>query len=272
MNGMGGEENRFSRYNMAFYNRAILKRIDELKFESIEGYMEFFRKDDGEKDILNDSLRISYSEFFRNPLTCAVLERLLLPLVITKKTNARRNEMRIWSASCAGGQEPYTLAILLEEQRKKISSGLTYRIFATDIAADALAEAKNGLYEYSDVKNVSLTRLDEWFERRALQYEVKPVLKERIEFSEFDLFSENASCPPGSIFGDFDLVVCANVLFYYTKEYQDKILEKASLCLAPDGFLMTGETEREIVMNNGWAEVYPQSAIFKLRSRGRKKT
>jgi len=78
------------------------------------------------------------------------------------------------------------------------------------------------------------------------------------------LLNEKYSCPPTSIFGDFDLIVCANILFYYTPEIQKKIIKKTKNCLSDTGYLITGETERDLFIQSGFHEVYPQSAIFKI--------
>ena len=91
---------------------------------------------------------------------------------------------------------------------------------------------------------------------------VRPELKRHIDFSTFDLFCDTLSCPPASIFGDFDLVVCANLLFYYKDDCRKAILAKTGNCLADGGYLISGETERDIVMRSDYREIYPQAAIF----------
>ena len=85
-----------------------------------------------------------------------------------------------------------------------------------------------------------------------------------IDFSVFDLFSEQLSSPPASIFGDFNLVICANLLFYYKHEFRKIILEKVGSCLAKGGYLVTGETERDILLRYNYHEIFPQSAIFSI--------
>ncbi|MFT3752653.1 MAG: CheR family methyltransferase [Paludibacter sp.] len=87
-------------------------------------------------------------------------------------------------------------------------------------------------------------------------------MKKNIDFSVFDLFDTNFSCPPASIFGNFDFVFCANLLFYYSAECRAGIIEKVNNSLADNGLLVTSETEREMLIQAGFKEVYPQSAIF----------
>jgi chemotaxis methyl-accepting protein methylase len=224
-------------------------------------YCALLEADNGEQATFINSLKISYSLFFRNPLTCAVLERIVLPALALKKSPAGNREIRIWTAACAGGEEAYSLAMLLEELVAG-NENVTYRIFATDQSDVQVEKARTGEYAAAALNNLSLKRAGEWFARRGDAYTVKPELQEHIEFSTFDLFSEGSGCPAGSIFGDFDLVVCANLFFYYTEQHRDMILRKIGHCLAAGGYLVTGETERDIVMRHRYQELYPQSAIF----------
>lgn len=273
-----------SKYDESFLDKSIRKRITETHCTEIEEYSRLLERENKEVSILSDSLRVNYSEFFRNALTFAVLERIVLPeLGISmgvrecgssrKPTNShapspthsrtRKRELRIWSAACAAGQEAYSLAILLEELKSDYGNRFSYRIFATDQDESQVNAARNGQYSAAALNNLSLKRAGQWFTRKGETYTVNAELKKNMDFSVFDLFSENLSSPPGSIFGDFDLVFCANLLFYYKKEYRKIILEKTGKSLAAGGFLELGEVEREILLNYGYKEVFPQSAVFR---------
>ncbi len=250
-----------SRYEKSFLDKALQTRLDDNHCASLEEYCGRLEQNDQEAGKLLDSLKISYSEFFRNPLTFAVLEQIILPALILKRGKSKRKEIRVWSAACAAGQESYSLCMLLEEL-KTGGNEISYRIFATDQCESQVNEARNGRYPAEALKHLNLKRAEEWFTKAGDTYMVKAALKRNIDFSVFDLFSEELCCPPGSIFGDFDLVVCANLLFYYKSEYRKKILEKAVKCLADGGYLITGETERDILIRNNFREVFPKSAIF----------
>lgn len=251
-----------SRYDESFLDKTVQKRLAETHCGSMEDYFSLLGHDNGEGRILADSLNINYSEFFRNALTYAVLERIVLPHIAMQRKNSRCKELRIWSTACASGQEPYSLAMLLEELKGGYSEKFNYRIFASDQNESHVSEARRGEYETDALNNITLKRLKHWFTRHGETYIVRPELKANMDFTVFDLFSENLSSPPESIFGDFDLVVCANILFYYKKTYRNIILEKTGGCLAKGGFLVVGEAEREIVMNFNYREVFPQSGVF----------
>jgi chemotaxis protein methyltransferase CheR len=251
-----------SKYNVSFLNKSVQKRITETNCNSAKEYISFLQKNSTEAKIFIDSLQVSYSEFFRNPVTFAVLEQIIIPSLILKKKNERHKELRIWSAACAAGQESYSLAILLDELLPTNRNNLNYRIFATDQSEEQINEAQNGRYSSNVLNNISYRRLKKWFSIQGDTYSVNPELKKSIDFSTFDLFNKKFSCPPTSIFGDFDLVICANLLFYYKSKYQEVILEKTTCCLAKEGYFIVGEAERDIMMKNNYREVFPQSGIF----------
>jgi len=249
------------KYDDIFLNKSIKKRFTETNCDSVEKYYSFLEQNIEERESFVDSLQISYSEFFRNSLTFAVLEHIVLPALIHKKNN---KEIRIWSSACALGQEAYSLAMLLEEYSCNGQNKINYRIFATDQSGYQINKAKRGVYSADSLKRLSLKMAEKWFAKQGDTYVVKEELKQSIDFSVFDLFNKKLICPPASIFGDFDLVFCANLLFYYKDEYRDIILEKTGKSLAKGGYLITGETERDILTSHNYIEAFPKSAIFRL--------
>jgi chemotaxis methyl-accepting protein methylase len=263
---------RSSIYEHAFLQASIEKRLQETDCGSPEAYCDYLEQNPAEEQILRAGLLNHFSEFFRDPLTFAILERAILPELIQKKKNDKRSEIRIWSAGCAAGQEPYSLAILLEEALGNSQPGLTYRIFATDVDETQLDEARLGYYPSAALGNLSLKRAETWFTRQGGGYAVKATLQRNINFSVFDLIQEERGCPPASIFGDFDLLLCCNLLIYYQSGTQTLILDRFEHCLARGGTLVTGAAERGLVLAHHFREVYPQAAIFQLNRAPRKQT
>ncbi len=249
-------------YDEVFLNKSIETRMRETSCQTIDSYLNILRTDSTEFHRFEQSLQINFSTFFRNPLTFSVLEKIILPALDLKIRNKLKNEIRIWSAACAGGQEVYSLAMLINELNDRTEHSLKFRIFATDQSADQVQKASKGLYLSSTLGNLSLSRFNNWFTAEGDFCKVKPVLKSNIEFSVFDLLDSTRAVPPTCIFGDFDLVFLSNLLFYYKPELQHKMLEKAKNAVAKNGFLITGETEREILLKNNFREIYPQSGIF----------
>ena len=252
-------------YSDSFLQNSINYRKRSLEIENEEEYFNYLMVNEAEADLLIDKLTNSYSEFFRNPLTFAYLEKIILPQLIERKKARNEKEIRIWSCACASGQEVYSLAILADELMKSYCADITFRIFATDISAKELLNAKNGVYNQVTLENVTLKRIQTYFTKEGEAYIVDARLKEYIDFSEFDLLSNQECCPPASVYGNFDLVFCSNLLFYYKSEYQEFILNKAGNCLAQGGYLVTSETERDIVKEKYYREVFNNSAIFQKR-------
>jgi chemotaxis methyl-accepting protein methylase len=259
-------------YERAFLHTSIEKRLQETGCGSPEEYCGYLEQNPAEEQILRACLYNHFSEFFRDPLTFAMLERSILPELIQKKKNGKRSEIRIWSAGCAAGQEPYSLAILLEEALGNSHPGLTYRIFATDLDETQLDEARLGYYPPAALGNLSLKRSETWFIRQAGGYVVKAALQKNINFSVFDLIQEERGCPPASIFGDFDLVLCCNLLIYYQPGPRTLILDRFEHCLARGGTLVTDAAERGLALAHHFREVYPPAAIFQLNRATRKQT
>ncbi len=248
-----------SNYDDTFLHTSTTKRMIETNSKSIEEYLKLFETESTEIGLFVEALQVNYSEFFRNTLTFSILESIIIPELVQKHTD--KSEIRIWSAACASGQEVYSVSMILNEYLTEKQT--EFRIFSTDIALNQVEAAKNGKYNISALGNVSLRRLNRWFEKQDGNYGVKNILKEKIEFSTFDLLNKQYNCPPTSIFGGFDLIFCSNVLFYYKPEIRKKIIDKLGKSLSTQGYLITSETERDILCQQKFHEVYPQSGIFK---------
>lgn len=249
-------------YDEDFLIKSLNKRLIATGNDSYINYFDYLKEHKDESGKLLDSMLIGFSEFFRNPLTFAVLEQNILPSVIEKKMARKENDIRIWSAACAAGQEAYSLAIVLEELMENLNKNLTCRIFATDINEAELSDAQKGIYQMSSINKVSYKRIQKYFTPKDDHYIIDPKLRKYINFSAFNLLSQHGESPPESIYGDFDVIFCSNVLFYYKPEVQIRILERLSNNLIPGGYLITGEVERKIVIGNKFFEVYANSSIF----------
>jgi chemotaxis methyl-accepting protein methylase len=250
-------------YDESFLAKALAKRLTVSGAKNAAAYGACLEKNRAEAEAFFASLSISYSEFFRNPLTFSVLEQLVLPALLAETEKAGRKEIRVWSAGCAAGQEAYSIAILLADLKAARGGSLNYRIFATDTSRAELAAASAGLYEAAAVRNVRLEHLGKYFTAAAGAYELNAEIRTRVDFSAYDLLDASLACPPGAIYGDFDLVFCGNLLFYYRPGVRKMILDKLAACLAPKGYLVTGEAEKEIVGKHGGVRpIFPPAPIF----------
>jgi chemotaxis protein methyltransferase CheR len=258
-------ETDVSGFDKAFVETSIDRRLATHKNLTISDYISFLKINPEETKLLIESLHISHSEFFRNPLTFAFLEQFILPHLWAQKQKENNAEIRIWSAACASGQEAYSIAILLDELNQQSAKKINYRIFATDNNASELEKAKNGFFDSSAIQKISLRRVQNYFILKNEGYSISPAIKKQVDFSLFDLLTDQRSSPTPSIYGNFDLVFCSNVLFYYMPASRKRMIEKIGKTLANGGFLVTGETEREFLQKNGYVEVYMNSAIFQKK-------
>ena len=252
-------------YDAAFLQNIITDRRRELAIEPNGEYLNYLESCSDEAFVFRDRLTNSYSEFFRNPLTFAYIEQVILPQIIEKKRIKKETEIRIWSAACALGQEAYSLAIICHEVIENKLEDLNFRIFATDINQETIDQAQRGIYQAVAITKATLNRIQTYFIRKGENYSIALTIKNYVDFSVFNLLSDQGSCPPASIYGNFDLVFCCNLLFYYKPEYRIAMLEKIGTSLAKGGYLITGETEREILQANNYREIFANSAIFQKR-------
>lgn len=253
-----------SGYDESFLIKSLEKRAFALGVELSDAYIRYLTENSFEADMLFNALNITYSDFFRNPLTFALLEQWIIPLLIHQKKGD--GEIRIWSAGCSAGQEAYSLAMLMDKYHEQEGQELRYRIFATDISQSALALAREGLYSKDMLQNVKLKQFENYFTNKNGGYQIASRLRESINFSTYDLLDADTENPAESIYGEFDIVICSNLLFYYKPDIQQFILRKACKSMAGNGYLITGEAERDQVNKiQDLQMVSPPAAIFQKR-------
>lgn len=252
-------------YDETFLVKTIEKRMAATACRDATVYLGLVEQGDTESEAFLASLHICYSEFFRNPLSFALLEQMILPGFLAAAEHSGQAEIRVWSAGCAAGQEAWSVAILLDELITARNCPLSFMIIATDVAEAELAAGRRGVYDEAVMRNVRQRHLNGCFTRAGESFAVADRLRDRVDFSLHDLLDAGTTCPPASIYGDFDLVLCSNVLLYYNPETQGIILEKLRRCLSPSGYMVTGGTERAIVEKSGrFRTVAPPAAVFQI--------
>lgn len=194
---------------------------------------------DAEWAALVPLVTIKESYFFRAPQQFAALERHLLPLLVAARQEGRR--LRAWSVACARGEEPGTLAILFAES--ELLRGWDWEIVGTDVDGEALETARRGLYGERAVAHVPPAQLGRWFEPRGKLYELAPALRERISYR-----SLNLAHPPYDLLREspgrtFDVVLLRNVLIYFRRPLQRRVVAAVADALAPNGALFLGASE-----------------------------
>ncbi len=220
------------RLDLNSYKETQLKRRMDglLARQKIKDYAELFHlltSDRMAYQTFLDNLTINVSEFFRDPHRWLELEKKILPELLKL-----RGSIRIWSAACSIGAEPYSLGILLDE----LGPNRQHRLDATDIDKTILDTAQIGKYNQDAVRSVSNERLLKYFTASGSFYLIKDNIKKVVTYRRHDLLTDNYA-------QGYDLIVCRNVTIYFTREAQDKINKGFSQSLHPGGFLFIGGSE-----------------------------
>jgi len=231
-----------------FLTKSFFRKYEASGMNNPIEYCAFLQENHIEATDFFQSLIITYTTFFRDPFMFTYLEHRIIPALVR---NAQAgSEIRIWSAGCSSGPEAYSIAILIDEQIQLIQKEIRFRVFATDISGEVLSIAREGIYDATAMQNVKLKHLQQYFSESNGKYSVSANLKNHVSFSAYDLLDTSSANPPDSIFGNFDLISCNNLLMYYKKEIRLNILKKFERSLAPNGLLAVSEAERAFVKNS----------------------
>ncbi|GBC62099.1 chemotaxis protein CheR [Desulfonema ishimotonii] len=241
----------------------LLRRMKILEIRDPFKYLTRLRSDPEEVDHLMESLLIRVSTFFRNPLVFELIGQQILPHILFGRKRSGIPEIRVWSAGCATGEEAYSIAILLHEVIRRGGGGLTPYIFATDISRKALDFARAGKYPRQCFEHTRLGVLDRYFSASDDGFEVIPLIRHMVRFSDDDLTSAQRIAPADSIFGTFDLILCRNVLIYFSDALQRTVFAKLYRALNRGGYLVLGEAESlPPGPEKGFAEIDSRNRIF----------
>ncbi|WP_106767975.1 CheR family methyltransferase [Paenibacillus faecalis] len=220
--------------NLADYKETQMKRrLTTLRlkhgYSTFSAFYEAMMKDRSLFHEFLDRMTINVSEFWRNPNRWEVLRDKIL----TELSGSGSTRLKIWSAACSTGEEPYTIAMILAEKKLLGMSS----ILATDIDEGALAKAKQGLYLDRSLKDVPKDIAAKYFTEEGPMYRFDERLKKEIRFEKQNLLTDRFDTA-------FDLIVCRNVMIYFTEEAKHKLYQKFAASLRPGGVLFVGSTEQ----------------------------
>lgn len=223
-----------------YKERQMKRRIDALiEKHKIKGYDNFVRELKNNKEIFDEFvsyLTINVSEFYRNPEQWKLLEDKVLPYLFDKFGK----RLKIWSAACSTGDEPYSLVMLLSNFMPLGS----IRITATDLDLQVMDKARVGIYNDKSLKGLPKVYQDKYFKKlNDRSFQISDEVKKCVEFSQHNLLRDQY--PTG-----YDLIVCRNVLIYFTEEAKDVIYGKFNKALKKEGILFVGSTEQIVQPHN----------------------
>lgn len=218
------------------YSR-LSRRLRQMGLDCFSDYCDLLKAGDDE-ELVNfiNAITTNLTSFFRENHHFEYLQDTLLPELLTTKSDKR---IRIWSAGCSTGEEPYSLAMVMRECLPK--SGWDARILATDLDSDVVAKAQRGVYTQERVNGISAERQKRWFMRGKGSSEglvkVRPELQEMITFRQLNLMTE------WPVKGPLDLIICRNVVIYFDKPTQGVLFDRYAELLPVNGHLIIGHSE-----------------------------
>jgi chemotaxis protein methyltransferase CheR len=213
--------------------RRIAARVRARGFSAAAPYIDILTRDVSEVDRLLTALTIHISQFFRNPSTFAELGEKILPELIGR-ADRLGTPVRIWSVGCASGEEPYSMALLLEEMETPPAFAMTIR--ATDVSSAILEEARAGIFDGQRLESLPAHLRQRHFLQEGGRSRIAGYIREKVSFELHDLLADND-------YPAADLILCRNVLIYFSRREQEKILLRLAAALPNDGFLVLGRAE-----------------------------
>jgi chemotaxis protein methyltransferase CheR len=233
--------------DLALYKEAQMKRrLTSLRlkrgYTTFASYFDAISKDKELFYEFLDRMTINVSEFFRNPGRWEVLENKIMPRLAKQS-----GRIKCWSAACSTGEEPYTLSLILLRNRYEAS------LLATDIDEGALSKAKQGVYTDRSLQDCPKDLVAKYFTKDTLSYRISEEVKNRVTFKKHNLLAE-------SFDSQFDLIICRNVMIYFTEEAKHELYQKFSRALKPGGVLFVGSTEQ--IFQPGQYQFEPEDTFF----------
>jgi len=247
-------------YKENYLKRRIAVRLRVTEARDYLDYLRILRSDPDEYTRLMNELTINVTQFFRDPDVYARLRESVLPELVETKTRMGSRTLRIWSAGCASGEEPYSMALLIDEVLAGNSKAWNVRVLGSDFDEKSLAVARLGTYQ--DLEMLPGEQADRYFEivkkPEGTEYRVKDEIKRKVRFEKINLLAESEA-------RHFDMVLCRNVLIYFGRKVQTRIIETLSRSILRDGYLVLGKSETlGQEASQVFKPVFPRERIYQM--------
>jgi len=230
----------FSDAKVYFVENRVSRRLQELGMTRYGEYLEHIKNPLNKKELfaLYDAVTTNETSFYRNPPQIDAFAENILPKTVQAIKARGQKTLRIWSAACSSGEEPYTLAMILEE-KKSLLQGLTPRIFATDISRDILEKAREGVYQPYTMRNLSDRFKSRYFVKDGADFRVADHIRAYVTTSYFNLVDYAGYVK----FRSMDFIFCRNVLIYFDLKVKRDIIQNFHQSLNKSSYLLIGHSE-----------------------------
>ena len=243
----------FSDYKLPTILRRTRRRALAANFTSLSRYLEFLKKNPDELELLKNDFLISVTSFFRDKAAFEIIRKDILPDLLKKLAPAE--ELKIWVAGCATGEEVYSLGILISELLVGDFEDTVVKIFATDVDGIALAQAGKGVFNATIKKQVSAEQLEKYFQKEGTNFRINPVIRKMVIFAEHDLVKNPPYC-------NMHMISCRNLLIYMSPILQKKVFSMLLFGLKKDGYLFLGPSENPMPIIKNLKVVSPKWKIY----------
>lgn len=228
----------------ALIESRLRKRQRELGCASLKDYIRLALEEDdsgAEKVLLVDHLTTNKTDFFREPAHFDFLSEHLRQRWRQASSNGPRRPLRVWSAGCSSGEEPYTLAMVLNQLGEELD-GLDYRILATDVSTGILRRAKAAVYTQTQINGIPLAMRQRYLLRHRQPekplFKVDASVRRKVDFGQFNLMAASYRFD-----APFDMIFCRNVMIYFDNATREQMLHRFHQALAPEGLFFIGHSE-----------------------------
>jgi two-component system CheB/CheR fusion protein len=243
----------FREYKEPSLARRIRTRMSQVRIDTFEAYSRYLRQHADEHVALFNTILINVTGFFRDPEAWKILGDEVVPRLVEDAGQAR--SIRIWSAGCSSGEEPYSIAIMLAEHLRDRAGDYLIKIYGTDVDEEALATARQAAYRLDQLKDIPADVVDRAFARDGQLYRVRRDLRRWCIFGAHNLIQ----APPLS---HVDLMLCRNVLIYFTSELQERLLSRFHYAIREEGYLFLGRSESLLARSRLFRPVHTKWRIF----------
>lgn len=243
----------FTSSNRTILESRLRERLRKSDILTIDEYIKHIKRDEGEMKTLLDTVTTNLTRFFRNTAHFQTFERHVIPELVAYKKEKGERFLKVWSAGCSTGEEPYSLAMVLNDL---LPSDFSFEITASDLSLKSLMTAKEGFYTDNKMNGVPDKYLNQYFEKKPGGYRVKEEIKKLVKFDYHNLKLDSG-------LRGLDIVFCRNVIIYFDEVAQTNVINKFYNSMNDHSYLFIGHSESLFGMNTkfeffktDWAIVY----------------
>lgn len=256
----------FAENKMYLVKNRLDKRMADLDMKTVRDYFYHVKYDVSLKEFnrLMDLMTTNETSFFRNEPQLLSFSEEVLPLLAEDKQKSRLDKrIKIWSAGCSTGEEPYTLAIMFLEKLKAFA-GVTAEIIASDISEEVLQKARKGEYSGITLRNVEPDILNRYFTKTGDIYQVNPEVKALVKFSHMNLNDPRKM----AVVSGRDVIFCRNVMIYFSEDIKKQLVRGFYNGLTPGGYFYIGHSETLHGISKAFKLVYFKNALVYQKEAG----